>query len=91
MTYTVSLTDDAIEDLRLLKRHEPSAYRKFLKLYEELQEHPFTGTGHPEPLKGDRYGQWSRRISAKHRLVYKVQEHTISVLLLSAYKHYDDK
>jgi len=60
-------------------------------LLVELQEHPFTGTGHPKPLGENKSGQWSRRISKKHRLVYKTVEKVITILVLSAYGHYDDK
>jgi toxin YoeB len=57
----------------------------------DMQEHPTTGIGHPEPLGADRKGQWSRRITQKHRLVYEIDDGSIKVLVLSAYGHYDDK
>lgn len=37
----------------------------------DIQKHPFTGIGKPEPLKGNLSGYWSRRIDKEHRLVYK--------------------
>ncbi len=40
-------------------------------LIEECRRHPFTGTGRPEPLKGELKGWWSRRITQEHRLVYR--------------------
>lgn len=49
------------------------------------------GTGKPEPLSGDRSGQWSRRITQKHRLIYEIEENIVTVDVLSAYGHYDDK
>lgn len=70
MSYFLDFTDIAISDLARLKRSEPAAYKKALKLIEELKEHPTTGTGKPEPLRGNRAGQWSRRINTKRRLVY---------------------
>jgi toxin YoeB len=33
---------------------------------------PFSGIGKPEPLRGELQGFWSRRITQKHRLVYRV-------------------
>jgi toxin YoeB len=42
-------------------------------LIEDARRHPFAGLGKPEPLKGDLAGWWSRRITAEHRLVYRVQ------------------
>ena len=59
----------ALEDLAKLKKSEPAAFKKAGKLLGELQEHPKTGTGKPEALGGDRSGQWSRRISQRHRLI----------------------
>ena len=91
MIYYIVFSIEAKEEINTLKRNEPKAYNKLMKLLIELQEHPYTGTGHPKPLSGDRAGKWSRRITHKHRLVYEIKESTITVLVLSAYGHYDDK
>lgn len=91
MSYVLEFVGSAKRDIRLLKKSEPQAYKKVMKLAEELREHPTTGTGHPKPLSGDRAGQWSRRITQKHRLVYKIEEDRVIVLVLSAWGHYDDR
>ena len=91
MSYDLSYTDDATEDIRLLKRNEPSAYKKLVKLLVELMEHPETGTGKPEQLRGNLSGMWSRRITDKHRLVYEIREDRIDVLVVNGYGHYNDK
>ena len=46
---------------------------KINTLIEDIQLHPFTGLGKPEPLKYDFAGCWSRRITGEHRLVYRVK------------------
>lgn len=89
--YRVKLLPSAEEDMIRLRRSEPKAFNKALDLLDELMEHPRTGTGHPEPLSGDRAGQWSRRITQKHRLIYEIRETEVVVLVLTAYGHYDDK
>lgn len=89
--YSVKVKEEAQLDLKRLLQHEPIAYKKALKLIAELYEHPRTGTGKPEPLSGNRAGQWSRRISKKHRLVYEIHDTEVVVLVLTAYGHYDDK
>ncbi len=91
MSYIVNLSEKAIEDSDRLERDEPKAYKKFLDFLVELERHPRTGTGHPEPLKGQPEGRWSRRLSKKHRLVYRIYETEVVVLVISAYGHYDDK
>ena len=91
MCYNVEIKLTAQEDLKFLLKHEPVAYKKALKLISELYVHPETGTGHPEPLKGEPKGRWSRRITAKHRLVYQIRNEDVVVLVLTAYGHYNDK
>ena len=89
--YEIIYSPRAIRDLLWLQRSEPAAYRKAAKFIEELREHPKTGTGHPEQLKGDRAGQWSRTITKKHRLIYEIFEKEVRVDILSSYGHYEDK
>ena len=89
--YKVKLRPSAERDMKRLKRSEPKAFNKALDLMDELMDHPRTGTGHPEPFTGDRAGQWSRRITKKHRLVYEIRDEEVIVLVLTAYGHYDEK
>lgn len=84
--YEIDFKEEAIHDLAALAKHEPKAFQKAQK-----REHPRTDTGKPEPLSGDRIGQWSRRITKKHRLVYEIRDTEVIVLVLTAYGHYDDK
>ena len=91
--YQLRFDDEATEGIARLKKSEPAAFKKLVKLLSELQEHPKTGTGKPKPLGGDRAGQWSRHIIDKHRLVYTIDEdEVVSIVeVLSVWGHYDDK
>lgn len=89
--YRITYTEDAVNDIKRLHLHEPKAYKKVMSFIEELREHPKTGTGHPEPLKGKPEGRWSREISKKHRLVYRIFDQDVLILVLSSYGHYGDK
>lgn len=89
--YTIRYTQDAKEDLLRLQRNEPKAFQKVNRFIEELRIHPKSGTGHPEPLKGKPEGRWSRQITKKHRLVYRIFDTEVVVLVLSSYGHYEDK
>jgi toxin-antitoxin system, toxin component, Txe/YoeB family len=90
--FKIILTEKAEADF---VRHKESGnkivLRKITALLSELEKHPHIGTGNPEPLKGSRKGQWSRRITHKHRLIYEIHEEVVAVLLLAAWGHYDDK
>lgn len=89
--YDVIYTDKAKESITALRKDEPAAIQKLIKLASELMEHPRTGMGKPEQLKGNLSGKWSRRITKKHRLVYEIHDTEVIVLVLSAYGHYNDK
>ncbi|MBO7067756.1 MAG: Txe/YoeB family addiction module toxin [Bacteroidaceae bacterium] len=91
MAYRIQYFRQALLDAAKLQREEPKAYEKLKKLVAELKEHPRTGTGKPEQLRGDRAGQWSRHITKKHRLVYEIHETEVFVIVLTAYGHYNDK
>ena len=89
--YNIDYKVQALLDIARLKKSEPKAYQKVVLFIEELKEHPKTGTGHPEPLKGKPEGRWSRQITKKHRLVYQIMDQQVIVLILTAYGHYEDK
>jgi toxin YoeB len=92
MVYTLFFTDSAINDLKRLKKAgEKAVLKKIEFLLDELSDHPLSGTGKPKPLGNNRSGQWSRRITDKHRLVYLVDETESKVIILAALGHYDDK
>jgi len=92
MAYTLFFTDAAVNDLKQLRKTgEKAVLKKIESLLNELSEHPCTGTGKPKPLGNNRTGQWSRRITDKHRLVYLVDENEIKVIVLALLGHYDDK
>ena len=91
MTYRVEIKEQAEQDLLRLVKDEPKAFLKAQRFIEELREHPKTGLGHPEPLRGKPEGRWSREITKKHRLVYRIYDTEVVVLVLAAYGHYEDK
>jgi len=45
--------------------------------------------GHPEPLKHELQGWWSRQIDEKNRIVYKPVNNIIEILQCK--DHYDDR
>ncbi|WP_105384250.1 Txe/YoeB family addiction module toxin [Neorhizobium alkalisoli] len=67
---------------------EPEAWREYIywqetdpkivirinELIKDALRHPFEGIGKPEPLRNQLKGQWSRRITQEHRLVYRVED-----------------
>lgn len=89
--YNIEFTTEAREGLAKLEKNEPKAFEKAVRFIEDLKAHPKTGLGHPEPLKGQPEGRWSREITKKHRLVYRIYESDVLVLVLRSYGHYNGK
>ena len=91
MSFTLQYTKAAEKDFaRHLKSGDKKILIKINALLDELREHPTTGTGQPEQLRYRDVPTWSRRISEKHRLVYQIEDTVVTVLVLSAWGHYDD-
>lgn len=89
MGYTIEFLPKAKEDLKALKYSgNKPAYQKVIALIDELKEHPTTGTGQPEQLKYEFSGYWSRRIDKKNRLIYRIEEEIVTVVVVSASGHY---
>lgn len=87
MSYHLDFSDQTKSDIEFHKTSGNKAIlKKIFSFLEELSEHPFTGTGKPEPLKYNLSGSWSRRINKEHRLVYEVVNDSVNVL--SAKGHY---
>ncbi|WP_035650152.1 Txe/YoeB family addiction module toxin [Flavobacterium sp. ASV13] len=76
-------------------QHYKSGDKKSIKNIEkillELSETPFEGIGNPEPLKYELTGFWSRRINQKDRMIYYLEDETVTVFVVSAKGHYSDK
>lgn len=50
--YKVIIKSTAKKDIAWHKKSgNQASKKKIIRILEELQEHPFTGTGKPEPLK----------------------------------------
>ena len=86
--YRIVFTEEAQKDLQLLHKKAPQVIKKLKSLLVELQQHPRTGTGQIEQLKYYTDETWSRRINKEHRLVYRIYDDVVEVLVLSTYGHY---
>ena len=90
--YTLEVSSKARKELQLhYKSGNKSDIRKIEQIFLELSNTPYEGTGNPEPLKYQMSGYWSRRINRKDRIIYKVYEDKVIVLVVSAFGHYGDK
>lgn len=75
----IKFSDQAWEDYLYWQANDRVTIKRINTLLKEIQRSPFEGIGKPEPLKHNLSGFWSRRIDEEHRLVYSVQDDTISI------------
>ena len=63
--------------------------KKINKLIEDIERNGYNGIGHPEPLKHELSGFWSREIDEKNRLVYRIENGILEIAKCRT--HYGDK
>ena len=91
VSYSIAYSEEAQKAIRKWKKSNAIAFKKLFRLLPELEQHPRTGIGHPEPLKGGNNITYSRRLTAHDRIIYDVYDDTVVVLIIEAEGHYDDK
>ena len=69
----------AREDRAYWEREDKAIVARIDALIADIQQHPFTGLGKPEPLKYQWAKYWSRRITGEHRLVYRIEDGVIFI------------
>lgn len=89
--YRIEVSSDADKVIRKWKKSNPQLWKKCQKIFHELVEHPRTGIGHPEALKGGNDVTWSRHITAHDRIIYDIYDDVLVVLVIEAEGHYNDK
>lgn len=87
--YLVKLEPQAAKEIKAVKKSgDKASIKRLEKIIKELSETPYAGVGKPEALKHELSGYWSRRVNLKDRLVYKVVEEKVWVIVFSAKGHY---
>ncbi len=88
----IVLLPAAKNDLKIWQQSGDSRTKeKISRLLVSIKEDYRKGIGHPEPLKGNLSGCWSRRIDRHNRIIYQPVEERQHILILSLRGHYADK
>ncbi|MCR5125473.1 MAG: Txe/YoeB family addiction module toxin [Treponema sp.] len=85
----IQFYEKAWEQFIYWQTQDKKTLKKINKLIEDINRNGNDGLGHPEPLKGNLSGFWSREIDEKNRLVYKIENDCIKIYQCK--NHYDDK
>lgn len=79
----------SMKDLDFWRKADKKTAQKVTALLLEIASSPYKGKGKPEALLGNLTGYWSRRINAKDRLIYNVDEINNTIFIRSLRKHYE--
>lgn len=92
MSYELVLMPEAEKHLKEWRKSgQKKTLKKIADLFDELRQHPTTGTGHVEQLKGNYSGYWSREINKGDRMIYSIEDDKVIVNVVSLKGHYGDK
>ena len=91
MMYTIEYSKEADKTLRKWKKSNPNLFKKATKILMDIMQNPRTGLGHPEALIGGNDVNYSRHITAHDRIIYDIYDNRVTVLIVQAEEHYNDK
>ena len=87
MKRTLAWTYAAWADYVRWQTQDRKTLRRINRLISDIVRSPSAGVGKPEALKENLSGLWSRRIDATNRLVYAIDE--VTVTIISCRYHYE--
>lgn len=73
-------SDYGWEDYIQLQKEDKKIVKKINELIKDIDRNGYEGMGKPEPLKHGLTGYWSRRVTEKDRLIYKIEDDTIYII-----------
>ena len=78
----IVFTAEAWENYLFWQQNNIKIFERINALIKDVSRTPFSGLGKPEPLRHQLQGFWSRRIDAEHRLVYRVNDGSLTIISL---------
>ena len=90
MIDNVGFSMDGLEQYFYWRNGDKRTLKKIFKLIADIIRNGNTAIGHPEPLKYELTGKWSREIDEKNRLVYKILDDN-RIKIYHCKGHYFDK
>jgi len=79
----------AWEDYLYWQTQDKKTLKKINRLIDDIERNGNDGIGHPEALKYELSGFWSRGIDEKNRLVYRIENGILEIA--ECRTHYGDK
>ncbi|MCL2019009.1 MAG: Txe/YoeB family addiction module toxin [Oscillospiraceae bacterium] len=90
MTDKISFTLNCLEEYISWQSEDKRTLKKINQILKDIIRNGHEGIGHPEPLRHDLSGKWSRAIDDKNRLTYIIHDDG-KIEIFSCKGHYSDK
>ena len=78
--------NEAWEEYLQWQKQDKKIVKKINEIIKDIKRNGNEGIGKPEPLGHELSGYWSRRITDKHRFIYKLTE--TSIVVIACANHY---
>ncbi len=85
----IQFYEEAWEQFQYWQTQDKKTLKKLNRLIADIQRNGNEGIGHPEPLKENLSGFWSREIDEKNRLIYKIEDGCLKIYQCK--NHYSDR
>ena len=79
--------NEAWEEYVQWQKQDKKIVKKINEIIKDIKKNGNEGIGKPEPLKNELSGYWSRRITDKHRFIYKLTE--TGIVVIACANHYE--
>ena len=86
----VTFTMQGLKEYIEWQTEDRRTLNKINKLINDIVRNGYDGIGHPEPLKDNLQGWWSREIDGKNRLIYRILDDN-KIEIMQCKGHYFDK
>ena len=86
----VSFTLDGWDEYTAWQAEDKRTLKRINQLINDIVRNGNEGIGHPEPLKYELTGYWSRTIDDKNRLIYGILDDG-RILIVHCNGHYGDR
>lgn len=89
MAYLLDLDKKAKRQLEIIKK-DAKLLKKVIAILDEIADDPYSPTHKFERLKHNFKGFCSKRVDKKNRIIYRVEDEEIIVLIISILGHYEE-
>jgi toxin YoeB len=87
--YKIVIDKTSQKEVKKLMKND-KLFKRFLEIIEDMKQDPYSPSYKFERLTGNLSGYYSKRLSLKDRIIYRVDDQEVIVYIEGVLGHYDD-